>query len=484
MKKYFYLAAVSAMMLTACSSENDVVQPTPAQPTNPVAVQQQAVGFDVYLPAATAGTRAGDAGIQTTSTLQADGKGFGVFAQYSNDTGSADGSYNSSANTTNFMWNEHVSYSSSSWSYSPLKYWPNETTNDSQSPAATSSYTDKLSFFAYAPYVRELGTNYNGKLDIAGDNTTDKYSAAPVKDNSKISAPADEGGIEAVIANNTTGDPWVRYQIATDPSKSVDLLWGVAPSGGLSYDDVRAGSGAGGTTSVGAGLPLIDLIKPAKDERIKFLFKHALARIGMTVVAAIDQISAGGSLNASETKIFVESVQLDEVTSTKVLKKKGALNLNNTSTGAGVAKWEETSGDVTGLLVDNSGTNLNPVIKYTTNANTSFTSGNAGVTATEVPVIKDGSGNLHYFMVIPGNANTDLQVTITYYVITKDDKLSGGYSEVKNVITKKVTIPTLTNNKAYNLKLILGLTSVKLDAEVADWEIMGSTPVDLPQNNQ
>ena len=57
-----------------------------------------------------------------------------------------------------------------------------------------------------------------------------------------------------------------------------------------------------------------------------------------------------------------------------------------------------------------------------------------------------------------------------------------GYSVVENVIKKTVTIPGLTNNKAYNLKLVLGLTSVKLDAEVADWQVDGSTEVYLPQN--
>jgi hypothetical protein len=53
---------------------------------------------------------------------------------------------------------------------------------------------------------------------------------------------------------------------------------------------------------------------------------------------------------------------------------------------------------------------------------------------------------------------------------------------VKNVIKKTVTVNSLTNNRAYNLKLILGLTSVKMEAEVADWQVDGSTEVYLPQN--
>ena len=86
----------------------------------------------------------------------------------------------------------------------------------------------------------------------------------------------------------------------------------------------------------------------------------------------------------------------------------------------------------------------------------------------------------------PGTAAT-LEVEIDYIVITNDSKLNAGYAVTQNVIKKTVTLTSgtsagFTNNKAYNLKLILGMTSVKLDAEVAEWEIAGSTEVDLPKN--
>ena len=456
MKKKLIMFATAALMLTACSNDSDVVVPGGAS----LQSGPSAVAFDTYTSAA---TKAGYEGIMTTDLLKSEG--FGVFAQYSDGTGSTDGAYSKTTEpVANFMWNQYVHYTDA-WTYAPLKYWPNETTEDPQSDGL-STHVDKLSFFAYAPYVAELSGAYNGKLDGI------VYSDAPTIANSNVSSGAIRG-IEAVIANNATGnDPWVRYAVATDPSKSVDLLWGVAPSGGLSYTDVT-----GGTTSVDPGMPLIDLVKPTKDQKIKFLFKHALARIGMTIVAAVDQISAGGSLDAN-TKIVVESVQLDEVTATKQLKMKGALNLNNTS--ANQALWVETSGDVTGLTVTKDDL-LNPEIAWTGVVSTSFAK--AGVTTAEKPVIKDGSDNLHYFMVIPGHANTDIKVTITYYVITQDAKVATGYSSVKNVITKTVTVNSLTNNKAYNLKLILGLTSVKMEAEVADWQVDGSTEVYLPQND-
>ena len=133
MKKYFYLAAVSAMMLTACSSEKDVLEPT----TGPAKqeVTQQAVGFDVYTAAATAGTRAGLEGTMTTSRMQRseyEGGGFGVYAFLTQDKNATAGdatagTYASTAagtaNIPNFMVNEKLLWNdlNQGWYYNPLK---------------------------------------------------------------------------------------------------------------------------------------------------------------------------------------------------------------------------------------------------------------------------------------------------------------------------------------------------------------------------
>lgn len=335
MKKYFYLAAVSAMMLTACSSENDVVQPTTAQPTNPVAVQQQAVAFDTYLSGTTASTRAGDpTGVMTTDKLRTPSKGFGVFAY--THTGAYPGNI-----APNFMFNEHVHWTSG-WTYSPLKYWPNETTKDSQTPNATAPALDKVSFFAYAPYI---APDADGTMITTQPGTTT---------DARVFSTPETAGIISISRNTVTGDPLVEWAYSGDLDKNVDLLWGVAPNG-MTYQSVNPDE----YVNKAFGYPLKDMIKPDKDQKMKFLFQHALSRIGFSVVSAIDQIAAGddGGKFTSDptTKVLIKNVQVWGDFGTR-----GVLNLNNTS--ENVAKWISTSfiktddADVTPLFWFDNGT--------------------------------------------------------------------------------------------------------------------------------
>jgi hypothetical protein len=74
-----------------------------------------------------------------------------------------------------------------------------------------------------------------------------------------------------------------------------------------------------------------------------------------------------------------------------------------------------------------------------------------------------------------------VRVKIEYYITTEDSKLGAGRAQTKNVIEKDVVFPSLANGKSYNPNLILGLTSVKMEAEVDDWKVI-NVQADLPQN--
>ncbi len=327
MKKLLFMFATAALVLSACSSEDDIVQ---GGGSLSQLGASGALGFDVYTASA---TKAGDpVGVMNTDKLKTAGKGFGVFAFYQDNVNYPD------PNTSlapNFMFNEHVYYSGS-WTYSPLKYWPNETENDSQSPAATSTgQVDKLSFFAYAPYV---STGTSNTLDTKADNyMVATYSApgVPATYYDKAWKGTETSGILSMSAENRVGDPLVEWKYSTNLDQNVDLLWGVAPVG-MSYTDV-----SGGTTTAAAGKPLLNMVKPDKDQKMKFLFQHALSRIGMTVVSAIDQVPAGDDGNVyknDQTRVLIKSVEIYGD-----FGKQGVLNLNNPT--ANVANWIAESVD-------------------------------------------------------------------------------------------------------------------------------------------
>ncbi len=326
MKKLFFLAA-TAMLFAACTSDELTVQDEVLG-----AATSDAVGFDVYTASA---TRAGDPeGVMTTDKLKTLEKGFGVFAMYQDNA-----IYNSSL-VPNFMYNEHVSWSAAGgWTYPILKYWPNETTQDSQDPAATAPALDKLSFFAYAPYVTTGAAPLASKADNYMVATYNAGYATVATNYDKAYNGSETYGILSVSAEDRTGDPLVEwgchYAIGSTKEneildKNVDLLWGVAAKD-ADYTAVN-----GSMIDTEFGKPLLNLVKPDKEQKVKFLFQHALSRIGLTVVSSIDQIAAGddgGKYNNAQTRVLIEDVKVWGDFGIR-----GVLNLNNGT--ANVANWQ------------------------------------------------------------------------------------------------------------------------------------------------
>ena len=408
------LAAVAALVLCACAKV-ETVKPVVDEP----------VSFGVYVPKT---TKAGTPGTITTngaeSTVSLQTEGFGVFATYS------DGGDYAATIGPNFMYNTKVS--TAAWTYSPVKYWPNETIDDNNNASGPAN-ADKLSFLAYAPWVDHK---------VAYGST----------------------GITGLTANNATTDPKVTYTISTDPSESVDLLWAVAPTGGISYTDVH-----NATVEVAEGMPLLNLTKPAHDYTLNFLFKHATSRLALKIIGAFDQVAEGGSL-VSPTKVTVSQIRIVDLP----VSTSGVLNLNNTA--ANTPKWESESGSSATLVV--TGDDLNSTIKDSGNDEVQSV---AGVTATEKNVFANDN---YYFTLIPKNSSTTVRVEITYYVTTEDTDLVAGFSRVQNVITKDITFASgFQAGKANTIKITLGLTSVKLAATVENWDVLAAQNVDLPINH-
>lgn len=434
MKQKFFIGSLALLALMAsCSSSNDDLNGGATQENN------IPVTFSSYL-GKTATSRAGTAGTITTdganSTTSLQTEGFGLFATYT------DNAEYTAATGPNFMYNTKVS--TKDWTYSPLRYWPNETsTTNADGKGATSEGVDRLSFFAYAPYVEATATT-----GAVTENTV---------------------GITALTANNVTTDPKVTYVVADDPSKSVDLLWGVVPAGTTKWSNVT-----GTDIDIAEGKPYLNLIKPKTNQKVNLLFKHALAKLNLNVVGAFDAVT-GGTKDAA-TKITVASVTIEG----KGFKKTAVLNLNNTT--ANEPLWEAVDG-ADDIMLTVSGDNLNSKIKDSGKDEAQTVD---GVTETAQDLLNsDATSAQKAFMIIPSSAtDNSLKVTIDYYVNTTDASLSKGYSRVENKITKTITGFAPEAGKNYTLLLSLGMTSVKVSATVSDWttEDGSSTQVDLPIN--
>ena len=341
--------------------------------------ESNAIEFGTYV-GRDAQTRAS---VFTTSELAS--QGFGVFAYYTGTATYAEWLANTevTSKAPNFMNNQKVAATGTgepivyTWSYSPIKYWPN---NDG----------DKVTFLVYAPWVASPTLNDGGTFDF-------------------------------VVQNEITAQ--------------TDLVWNTSSH----INKPKAVVGAAGV--------------------VNFTFGHALARIGLLLEAAVDQVAVGGTLDANTT-ITVNSVTFSDSFYTG-----GTLDLTATS-----ATWGTLTG-TQGFVFNTTNSNLqNNVI-----------TGESHKTPLQL------NTNESYLMVIPQDfSSTGFDVTVDYNVVTTDpttDGTGGGGSDINNTITRPVNLK-LEAGKAYTLKLHIGMNSVDITATVTPWsDVTPETVVNVPINN-
>lgn len=409
------LAAAAALVLCACAKV-ETVKITP----------DEVVSFGVYASNATKAVSATDYSTLTTDILKASTYGFGVFGYY---TDAANYASNTKAN---FMYNQQVTWASTKWTYSPVKYWPNE-----HGASAKSTDTDKLTFLAYAPFVENLAIN--GETE------------STVKDTAATAVAATEG-IIAMTGNKMAEDAKLTFKVPASAEQQIDLLYGVMAA---KYADVEG-------DSIGVvGGPLQNLTKQKTDGKVEILFKHALAKVAIDIREVVDQKDTTSTVNPSSdgTKVVVKSVKL---VGTEI-GIQGKLNLYT-------GEWNVSSSDTmftVAPLPDSISVDAVPAAY-------------PGIPGVD----EDGLDKTIDLMLIPSAAPTTITgVEIVYYVCTEDANLDGGVSVVENKISKEFTSAlTLVQGKQYNLNLLLGLTSIELDATVANWTVSSTTNVDLPKN--
>ena len=477
-------------MFAACSSEELADQSAVQQTANGTRVN-----FSVYTPRNI--TRAGlDSTISTKSLTTGYHKdaGFGVFAYFTDDN-----TYGLSA-TPNFMYNQQIKHNGSAWKYEPVKYWPNEFGDK-----AVSDEVDRLSFFAYAPWIEVNPTN--GKPVIKKE--------LPSKEDTLT---FQNKNITQISSNTATGDPIVKYVVDFDPATSVDLLWGVNGKA-TRYNPIDPDYTDMQNTE---GLPFLNLIKPiapaVADTTLEFNLRHALAKVKITIDLIDDDntpagVGGKGNVDANVTRIFLRNISINGFALD------GTLNLNNTE--ANLPNWkaytdgvsEITFGDNVfndGRRDDHEGkTNgaaneknayINPILVQNDSACANFqfnAKQNPGITNTTVNLFGgDVTKNGGFFYVIPrGEDGGFVDIKAEYDVETIDSLLAGKISDditpgvsTKNYIYKENIFQgqTVTDFKAgyqYEIKIHVGITSVKITASVTDWDdTVPATDVDLPDN--
>lgn len=364
------------------------------------------VRFSTYI-AQSATTRAdGNAPLSNiTDIASLRAAGFGVFGFYNDNK-----TYNSSTDTPNFMYNQQVAWSTvdKAWTYSPLKYWPNETGTDE-----SDRRTDHLSFFAYAPYLKG-----DARLNFS--------------------------------ANNAKGDPTVTYNTPNDLGQCLDVLYATKPDG----------------TS-----PYTDLTKQNVGDSVTFSFHHTMSRLNFNVRAAFDEIAAGSNAKADSTRITVESITLEtegSVATEPLFFTSGTLNLR---TGVWTKAPNSSDGTPKIVLSGNAiGTDVRDQgdkrVYQMLDANKKVIPGvdntwrNAG--NGYLTLLPNSSLT---------TAAPKLKVTIVYYTTSDDPRLvlSGGRTRVKSTVSNTLSGFRFERGKAYAINMLIGMTSVKFTVQVQNW---------------
>ena len=441
---------------TACSGSDEAVTETPVTPNNNS--KNVAVTFNTYVQSGNTQTRAtypSEAASGSIDINRLKALGFGVFAQHTSNT-----KWNSYNQDTpfNFMWNQQVTWDgTSAWTYSPVKYWPNDNNPADNAGATGSQEHSYLSFFAYAPYAP--ATSMPGSSDATAD-----------------------GIVELSVNSDDADDSYLYYRTSLetpyDPTKSVDLLWTTTQD---LYKMKDSGEGY-------------------VDGKVQLTFKHALSKVGVYIKAMIDRTQDKTSpaysteLDAN-TRIFVESATL----TMPDFYSEGKLMFTPANATPTAPRWDFTGLDAKkkeGLSLDNIADNAVPDVRYairyaTPNvpqhrdwvgqdaatdlydyeqAKADFDDMMPGVTDEEQQLAADQAE----FMFPPAGSSKKLTVNLVYDVITYDRNLVLNnpkyYSVVQNNITAELPAFTWEANKKYKILLEPGLTSAKFTlAEIDEW---------------
>ena len=301
--------------------------------------------------------------------------------------------------------------------------------------------------------LKNKGFGVFGKYDAGAGQTSDffvnqkvtysttasKWTYTPLKywpTQGKIDflayAPHKEG--QNLNANTTAFD----FTVAKKAADQIDLLWANATG--------KITESFEGTTK----------------EKVKFLFKHALSRLGYTV-------KLSGNYSSDNATFTLKKITLagspDETT--KAFYTKGTIDLSKTGTKENLSKTNTETGLWTAATSADNKQNFTWFEgSYIVESSDSKHPTNS---ANEDYSDKD------YLFVIPQDFSLTTENADKLYVIVEYDvTYTSTHTTITNKVYKKLPID-LMQGKAYMLNLTIGLP-IEFDADVTDWTTDGTNP--------
>lgn len=390
-QNYFIgLIACAALTITGCSND-EINAPQQSQGKN-------AIEFSTYLGRNAQGSR----GTETT-TASIKTSGFGVLAYYTEQTDFAD------ANKPNFMWNQKVTHNGTNWEYTPIKYWPTKV-------------GDKVSFFAYAPYVENGNNNV---IELSG--------------------------------KSATGAPTATITLPDDPSQTIDFVAAVQMN--KTHDN-----------------------SASANNNVSFILKHEMTRV--KVQAKLDKSVYSDTDAKHKTFVVIKKIKFnDKGQFYKSGKYTFSTTNKERGTWATTANATAYTLDLNGVL--NTELIKADGAKKKTDSGDYMTGVN-GLKLVDTTAKDLFKNNEYLFLIPVSANNEDgltdgkATATIEYDIVTEDSKLAAGYSCTS--ATKTVLLPagTLKQGISYNYIFTIKLDEIVLDATVNDWDKASDSKIDVP----
>lgn len=377
-QNYFIgLIACAALTMTGCSND-EINAPQQSQGNN-------AIEFSTYLgrnAQGSRGTETNDASIKNEEN-----GGFGVLAYYTEQTNFAN------SNKPNFMWNQKVTHNGTNWEYTPVKYWPTKV-------------GDKVSFFAYAPYVKS----------------------------------GNDKGI-VLSSNSVAGAPTATITLPDDPSQTIDFVAAVQMN--KTHDN-----------------------SASANNNVSFTLKHEMTRV--KVQAKLDKSVYSNTDAKHKTFVVIKNVKFNDkgqfyksgkyTFSTDDSKRGTWTTTNATAYSLDLNKvMKKETIKVTGAKGKSGSGDYQKGedgIKLVNTDTVSLFKDNQYLFLIPVANLTDGKAT----------------ATIEYDIVTEDSKLAVGYSCTNAIKTVLLPAGTLKQGISYNYIFTIKLDEIVLNATVNDWD--------------